>query len=310
MKAQVPLVSIVVVTYNSSKYILDTLNSVIRQTYQNWELIITDDCSQDGTVDLCRTWLSEHEDQLRGKRIIITSTPRNLKIAGNYNNATQYIRGEWVKYIAGDDWLSADCLHGFIQYTNDHPDRFLCLSDTMVHNINGDFLRIKKNNPVLLVENNEYQLYHILQGRFIMGPVFFVKSDYVRRIGFDEKYPMAEDWPFIIKYLKEGNIVGYCPKALVCYRSHEDSASREPSSGFNDSLQSICKELVYPILKEKHYILSLYSVWLQCYVAKHNTGGILWKSFLYFLRIFDIKRHYFKLRSRLGASNHPYPSNL
>lgn len=299
MKAQVPLVSIVVVTYNSSKYILDTLNSVIRQTYQNWELIITDDCSQDGTVDLCRTWLSEHEDQLRGKRIIITSTPRNLKIAGNYNNATQYIRGEWVKYIAGDDWLSDDCLQEFVQYINENPDRSLCLSDTREYDKDGIFIREKKNNKAFSVENNGHQLYHILQGKFTLGPVFFVKADCIRKIGFDEKYPMAEDWPFIIKYLKEGHIVGYCPKALVCYRAHEDSASCQTSSGFDDSIRKVCRDLVYPILWKKFDFISLYSVWLQFLVSRHSQGNILCKLSLYLLRIFDVKRHYFKLRDKL-----------
>lgn len=52
-----PLVSVIVITYNSSKYVLETLNSVAAQTYDNIELIISDDCSKDNTVEICRNWL-------------------------------------------------------------------------------------------------------------------------------------------------------------------------------------------------------------------------------------------------------------
>lgn len=52
-----PLVSVIVITYNSSKYVLETLNSVAAQTYDNIELIISDDCSVDNTVEICRNWL-------------------------------------------------------------------------------------------------------------------------------------------------------------------------------------------------------------------------------------------------------------
>ncbi len=57
--AENPLVSIIVCTYNSSKYVLETLESAKEQTYQNVELIVSDDCSTDNTVELCRKWIAE-----------------------------------------------------------------------------------------------------------------------------------------------------------------------------------------------------------------------------------------------------------
>lgn len=54
MSSTNPLVSVVVITYNSSKYIVETLNSVKKQTYKNIELIITDDCSTDNTVSVIK----------------------------------------------------------------------------------------------------------------------------------------------------------------------------------------------------------------------------------------------------------------
>ena len=56
-----PLVSIIVMTYNSEKYILETLESVRAQTYKNIELLVTDDCSIDNTVELVNVWIQENK---------------------------------------------------------------------------------------------------------------------------------------------------------------------------------------------------------------------------------------------------------
>ena len=55
------LVSIVVITYNSSHYVLETLESIKSQTYKNIELIVTDDCSSDDTIFLCQNWIEKNK---------------------------------------------------------------------------------------------------------------------------------------------------------------------------------------------------------------------------------------------------------
>lgn len=56
-----PLVSVSVITYNSAKTVLETLESIKAQTYQNLELIVSDDCSTDNTVELCRNWIEQNK---------------------------------------------------------------------------------------------------------------------------------------------------------------------------------------------------------------------------------------------------------
>lgn len=71
MSKNKPLVSIVVTTYNSSKYVLETLESVKAQTYKNIELIISDDYSLDNTVEICKKWITENSDRFVNTKIII-----------------------------------------------------------------------------------------------------------------------------------------------------------------------------------------------------------------------------------------------
>ena len=63
MEYENPLFSIIIVTYNSSPYVLETLESARAQTYQNIELIITDDCSIDNTVNICREWIDKNKER-------------------------------------------------------------------------------------------------------------------------------------------------------------------------------------------------------------------------------------------------------
>ena len=85
------LVSIVVITYNSSKYVLETLESAKAQTYQNIELIITDDCSTDNTVAVCKEWLEKNEDRFV-KAELVTS-PCNTGVPANLNRGVKKAQG-------------------------------------------------------------------------------------------------------------------------------------------------------------------------------------------------------------------------
>lgn len=96
-----PLVSIIVITYNSAKYVLETLESAKAQTYQNIELIITDDASQDDTVEICKEWLKENKE-LFVKTELVT-VQKNTGISPNCNRGLKLSNGKWLKFIAGDE---------------------------------------------------------------------------------------------------------------------------------------------------------------------------------------------------------------
>ena len=103
-----PLVSIIVITYNSSKYVLETLESAKAQTYQNIELIVSDDCSIDNTVEICREWIENNKE--RFVRTELITAEKNTGIPANCNRGVKAAQGEWVKLIAGDDILYNNCI--------------------------------------------------------------------------------------------------------------------------------------------------------------------------------------------------------
>ena len=95
-----PLISVIVITYNSSSTILETLDSIKRQTYSNIELVVSDDCSKDDTVKKAQNWILDNN--ING---IVVTTKKNAGIPANVNKGIKAAKGTLVKIIAGDDIL-------------------------------------------------------------------------------------------------------------------------------------------------------------------------------------------------------------
>ena len=89
------LVSIIMPNYNSAKYVRDTINSVINQTYPNWELLFVDDCSTDDSVEIVRSFGDE--------RIIILKNEKNSGAAVSRNYALREAKGKWIAFLDSDD---------------------------------------------------------------------------------------------------------------------------------------------------------------------------------------------------------------
>src|SRR5215213_614705 len=103
-----PLISIIVITYNSESYVIETLESAKNQTYENIELIITDDGSTDETISLCQQWLTKNRHRFVRSEMI--TVEKNTGIPANCNRGVRAANGEWVKIIAGDDILDEKCI--------------------------------------------------------------------------------------------------------------------------------------------------------------------------------------------------------
>jgi glycosyltransferase involved in cell wall biosynthesis len=105
-----PLVSIGMPVYNGARYIREALESVILQGFQNYELIISDNASEDATGTICAEYSGKHP-QIRYIR-----QPHNIGGHGNFNFVTQQARGDFITWLAHDDALEADFLHKTVAY--------------------------------------------------------------------------------------------------------------------------------------------------------------------------------------------------
>ena len=277
------LVSVIVITYNSAQYVLQTLESVYRQTYPDIELIVSDDCSKDSTMEICRQWVDEHKS--RFVRADVMQTPVNGGICGNYNFALGHATGEWIKYIAGDDILKDNCIERFV--ANIRPDTFLytCITEHL-QNETGETMQYRTRVPDASAWKQARYMLKYLYG--INGPTIFVERNHLMRLGgFEEKYPMIEDWPIAIRFATEGLRVGIIDEALVQWRIYGNSISHSNFSfalSLRDAWHNYTMRYCWRYLLPLHH----YHYWLNHWIEMHKDNGAFAKATGYILRCFDL----------------------
>lgn len=111
------LVSIIMPSYNTAKYISETINSVLDQTYTNWELIIVDDCSTDDTDEVVAKYLND-------ERIHYLKNENNSGAAVSRNRALREAKGRWIAFLDSDDLWLPEKLSMQIKFMSDNGYSF------------------------------------------------------------------------------------------------------------------------------------------------------------------------------------------
>lgn len=115
-------VSIIMPTYNSSGYVREAVDSVLSQTYQNWELVIVDDCSTDDTYKIISQYAAQDN------RIVLSRTECNMGAAGARNKALLLSSGRYIAFLDSDDVWTSNKLELQIQFMQDNGYCFTCTS--------------------------------------------------------------------------------------------------------------------------------------------------------------------------------------
>src|SRR5262245_33269523 len=117
MSARDPLVSVATPVYNGGKYLAECIESVLAQTYQNWDYVIVNNCSTDKTLDIAQTYAR------KDKRIRVVSNYQFVGVIENHNIAFQNISQEskYCKVVSADDWLNPECLNKMVELAEAHP---------------------------------------------------------------------------------------------------------------------------------------------------------------------------------------------
>lgn len=223
-----PLVSVVVITYNSSEYVIETLESVKGQTYDNIELIVSDDCSTDNTLSICKEWLNDNKNRFVNAKVI--TTPKNMGIAPNCNVGLSACKGEWVKFIAGDDALENNLVETYIHFASQVKDVKLICSNAREYN---NFLTNENACPLTDTANFKFnqseitaqdQFKILLRCNPIWTPTVMLKRVLLEKMGgFNEQHAFYEDRPLWLKLTQAGYKFHYLNIVSVKYRKHEGS---------------------------------------------------------------------------------------
>lgn len=226
-----PLVSIGVLTYNSSKYVIETLESIKMQTYANIELIVSDDCSTDNTVEICQKWIEENKD--RFVRTELLTIDHNTGVSANCNRLEATYSGEWIKGIAGDDIMLPDAILHYINFVNINPKYYFIFARIEAFGENEEINNLYNTKNIFdftffnLDKKGQYEKL-VLEDAHIPAPTFFYNRAELNKlqIKYDERIPLVEDEPKWINLLKKGAYLNFLDEVTIKYRvGHSESLS-------------------------------------------------------------------------------------
>lgn len=251
-------VTICIPVRNAESFIYQAIESCLSQTFKNYEILIVDNASTDGTLNIVKKFSSE--------RIKIIKNKNNIGITANFNACIENAKGEYLKFLCADDILSPDCLEKMFLAFEKYPDAKLVMSRRNVVDQKGDVIGCEKF-PSLIDEIDGHKAINkcLFGSNFIGEPtaVMFRKSDAKR--GFCEKYKHLLDLEMWFYLLEKGSLINI--KEVLCsVRRHDQQmtlTSIKSGALLNDNKflyqdyinKSYIKKSFFNILKWKLFYL-------------------------------------------------------
>jgi len=208
-----PLVSIIMPVYNGEKYIKEAIDSVINQTYKNWELIIVNDGSKDNTEEIIKSY--------NDKRIKYFYQ-ENKGVSAARNKALEVAKGKYITFLDSDDYLPPNSIKARVEYLEKNPD--IDIVDGIIL-VKDKFLNKEIRKYIPYFKGNLISKLLKLDDKVFFGVSYFVKREKIKNIKFNENMTHVEDLLFYIEAAHKNNITyGYVDEEILWCRSGNESA--------------------------------------------------------------------------------------
>lgn len=231
------LVSIITPLYNSEKYIRDTIDSVLNQTYDNWEMIIVDDCSNDSSGDIVKNYVE------RDKRIKYIKLEKNMGVSNARNMAIRRSKGKFIAFLDSDDIWKFNKLEKQINFMMKNNLSITFTGYKMIDDNNNDL-----NKTIKVPKEIDYK--ELLKGNTI--GCFTVVID-KEKLGIIEMTEIKhEDYVTWLSILKRGYKAYGLNEVLGFYRKSNNSIT---TNKFNSAKWTWS---VYRSVEKKSLLKSIY----------------------------------------------------
>jgi glycosyltransferase involved in cell wall biosynthesis len=207
-------VSVCIPTYNYGQFIGEAIESVLGQTMQDFELIISDNASQDDTEARVSAYAA------KDARIRYSRNSSNLGMVANWNRCLELAGGEYIKYLCADDLLEPDCLEQLSRLLDTHPTAALASCARRIISGDDSSTYLSFSDAEELVAGPECIRRMLVSGNIIGEPtaVMFRRNSASR--GFDPGYQQLTDMDFWLHLLEQGAFA-FSPESLCVYRQHD-----------------------------------------------------------------------------------------
>ena len=281
-----PLVSAIIIFLNEERFLPEAIESVLAQTYENWELLLVDDGSTDGSTQIALNYAERHPGKVR---YLEHPDHQNRAMSASRNLGIEHAKGEYIAFLDADDVWLAHKLEQQVSILEEHPEAAMLYGNAQYwYGWTGEPEDIERDSiPKLGVQPNTlFEPPALLTLLFPFGTApapavsnFILRSEVVQRVGeFEEAFTgMFQDQVFFSKvYLKEPVFV-----AAECwskYRQHPDSCFS-----------------VWERTGQLHSSRLLYFDWLEKYLSEQGIKDTkLWKLLREEQIIAEVRSHAYK----------------
>ena len=230
-EANTPLVSIIVPCYNYGHFLAECLNSVLQQTYSNWECVVVDNGSTDNTSEVCKSFCTK-DARFR----YIHTEQKGVSFARN--TGIKHSSGKYILPLDADDKIEAAFLEKTLKAIEKQPELTLVYSNARLFGASSGEWNLA-----------EYQFKDLLVENSIFCTALYRRSDYEKTRGYNEDMKEGfEDWDFWIGLLKGGGKVYKVPEVLFYYRIRAQSRNHS----LDESKQIQLRKQIYMQHKEAY----------------------------------------------------------
>lgn len=265
-------VSIIVVSYNHASYLQECLDSILQQTYNNWELIIADDASKDNSQQVIQNWLEQNNIHPR----LVFHTD-NFGLSFTLNECLVLAKGNFIKLFAADDIMHPQLLEkSMLRFREGPSDLGLVYSNAYIINndseIDAERTLIEKERPA----PSGWILNHLVEKNFIPALSVMLKKEVFDFVGPYRTDIVTEDYDIWIRASRAFQF-SYINEVLSYYRVHQSNVST------NYDFASDVVRLLIKNDKDGDFALRIKKLIMDRYYQKKMTPEILksYSDFLY-----------------------------
>lgn len=246
-----PMISIIVPVYNTAPYLEKCLDSILAQTFRDFEVFLVNDGSTDNSLEICRAYAA------RDSRFLVIDKP-NAGVSDSRNRALAYARGKYLQFIDSDDWLS-DRSSELLLHTAESTGCDLVVSH--FYRVVGD--RIARRGHIkgarILTRTDYAEEMLKAPANYYYGVLWnkLYRRSLVEEanLRFNSKIRWSEDFLFNLEYLEHARLIATIPQPTYYYRKREDSLVANQAS-----LRKLAamKKATFQAYKELYQKLDLY----------------------------------------------------
>lgn len=240
-----PRVSVVIPAFNRGDLLIEALESVLAQSYRDYEIIVVDDGSTDQTARLIEPYLD---------RLTYLWQP-NQGVAHARNTGILKARGELICFLDSDDLWTPGKISSQVRFADEHPNYGLVAAEIAAFDAQGDYAHRAKASLYRI--RNGFVLEHLLFSNWIQTSTVMVRRECLEKVGlFDEDVgQFGEDWLLWMRVAAEFPVY-FLPEPLVRYRIHPQSLmSHQPEAQYESLMLILDKLRELPKFRDRQHLI-------------------------------------------------------